>query len=64
MKKLTPMEIKLCQKQAKMFEKSIKKTGYSSPIFIRRFMYSSFAKLFDNKVYLYTFYVDDDVFQF
>lgn len=53
---MTPLsfiEIKLCQAQAKIFEASVTKTNYSSPIFIRRFVYSSIAKSFDDKVYLY-----------
>lgn len=53
---MTPLsfiELKLCQAQAKIFEASVTKTDYSSPIFIRRFAYSSLAKSFDDKVYLY-----------
>lgn len=64
MKPLSSIEIKLCQKQAKIFEESVDKTKYSSAIFIRRFMYSSIVKLFDNQLFLYTFYSDDDVFDF
>ena len=45
-------ELKLCQLQAKIFELSVSLTNYSSPIFIRRFMLSNFAKSFDNKSYL------------
>ena len=47
------IELKLCQAQAKIFEASVTKAHYSSPIFIRRFTYSSIAKSFDEKVYLY-----------
>lgn len=53
MKPLDSIEIKLCQLQAKIFEESVKKTNYSSPIFIRRFMLSSIAKSFDEKKYLF-----------
>lgn len=53
MNPLTSLEIKLCQAQAKIFEASVNKTSYSSPIFIRRFMYSSIAKSMDDKLYLY-----------
>ena len=53
MKPLDSIEIKLCQLQAKIFEESVKKTNYSSPIFIRRFMLSSIAKSFDDKKYLF-----------
>ncbi len=63
MKPLSSIEIKLCQKQAKIFELSIDKTEYSSPIFIRRFMYSSIAKSFDNKLYLFTTESESDAFE-
>lgn len=63
MKPLSSIEIKLCQKQAKVFEDSVSKTEYSSPIFIRRFMYSSIAKSFDNKLYLFSSETEDDVFE-
>ena len=53
MKPLTSIEIKLCQLQAKIFENSVKKTKYSSPIFIRRFMLSSIAKSFDEQTFLF-----------
>lgn len=55
---MTPLsfiEFKLCQAQARIFEASVTKTDYSSPIFIRRFVYSSIAKAFDEKVYLCRF---------
>lgn len=52
---LSYIEIKLCQAPAKIFEASVSKTNCSSPIFIRRFVYSSIAKSFDEKVYLYRF---------
>ncbi|MBQ9520155.1 MAG: hypothetical protein IJR67_01620 [Acholeplasmatales bacterium] len=45
-------ELILCKLQAKIFELSVETTNYSSPIFIRRFMLSNFAKSFDNKSYL------------
>lgn len=62
MKPLSSIEIKLCQKQAKIFELSLTKAECSSPIFIRRFMYSSVAKSFDDKLYLFTSRTDDEVF--
>ncbi len=61
MKPLSSIEIKLCQKQAKIFEKSVNQTKYSSLIFIRRFMYSSIAKSMDDKLYLFTSNTEDDV---
>lgn len=62
MKPLTSIEIKLCQKQAKLFEASVSKTENSSPVFIRRFMYSSIAKSMDDKVYLFASESEEDVF--
>lgn len=53
MKPLNPLEIKLCQIQAKIFEASVNETNYSSPIFIRRFMHSSIAKSMDDNLYLF-----------
>ncbi len=60
MKPLNSIEIKLCQKQGKIFEKSVKQTNYSSLVFIRRFMYSSIAKSMDDKIYLFTSNTEDD----
>lgn len=63
MKPLSSIEIKLCQKQAKIFEESVEKTDYSSPIFIRRYMHSSTAKSMDDKLFLYTSDSINDVFK-
>ena len=63
MKPLDSIEIKLCQLQAKIFEESVTKTDYSSPIFIRRFMYSEIAKSFDNKTYLFQSTTTEGVFE-
>ena len=52
MKPLESIDIILCRLHAKLFEESVEKTDYSSPIFIRRFMLSSLAKSFDKKIYL------------
>ncbi len=62
MKPLEPIEIKLCQLQAKIFEESVKKTNYSSPVFIRRFMFSNIAKSFDDKQFLFQTVSSDEVF--
>ena len=59
---LSYIELKLCQAQAKIFEASVTKTNYSSPIFIRRFVYSSIAESFDDKVYLYRSDTIEEVF--
>ena len=62
MKPLDPIEYKLCQLQAKIFEESVKKTNYSSPVFIRRFMLSDVAKSFDDKQFLFQSISNDEVF--
>lgn len=62
MKPLDSIEIKLCQLQAKAFEESVKKTSYSSPIFIRRFMLSNVAKSFDDKRFLLQSTSTDEIF--
>ena len=62
MKPLDSIEIKLCQLQAKIFEESVKKTRYSSPVFIRRFMLSNIAKSFDDKRFLFQSVSDNEVF--
>lgn len=62
MKPLTSIEILLCRSQAKIFEASVDKTCYSSAIFIRRFMYSSIGKSFDDKLFLYRTESIEDVF--
>lgn len=62
MKPLNSIEIQLCQKQAKIFEKSINATECSSPIFIRRYMFSSIAKSMDEKLYLFTSQTEEDAF--
>ena len=62
MKPLDSIEIKLCQQQAKIFEKSVKMTSYSSPVFIRRFMFSNIAKSFDDKLFLFQSTSIDEIF--
>ncbi len=44
----------MCQIQGKIYEESLNKVGYSSLIFIRRFMNSELSKSFDNYSYLVT----------
>ena len=62
MKPLDSLEIKLCQLQAKIFEASVNKTEYSSPIFIRRFMNSNVSKSFDDKKFLFLSSSIDGIF--
>ena len=52
MRKLDFNEYKICQIQGRLFEKSIECSKFSSPMFIRRFMTSEYAKTFANKSYL------------
>ena len=63
MKPLDSIELKLCQLQAKLFEASFDYADYSSPIFIRRFMFSSIAKTFDNNTYLLLSNSTDEIFE-
>lgn len=62
MKQLDSLEIKLCQLQGKLFETSVNKTPYSSPVFIRRFMLSTVANSFDNKSFLFQTISFEDCF--
>ncbi len=50
----------MCNLQARIFENSIKKAQVSSEIFIRRFMNSDVAKLFDNGAILQSNIQEDD----
>lgn len=60
MRKLDFNEFKTCQMIASLFESSIEKANFSSPMFIRRFVSSDFASLFESKRYLTsTFSIDD-----
>ncbi|MEE1314275.1 MAG: antitoxin [Faecalimonas sp.] len=45
--------LKLCRYQAVVFQMSNKKTECSSPIFLRRFMYSDVAQRMDRESFLY-----------
>ena len=63
MKPLDSIELKLCQLQAKIFESSFDYVDYSSPMFIRRFMFSNIAKTFDNKTYLLLSNSTNDIFE-
>lgn len=50
---LSSLEIKLCREQGRIFEASVTEASCSSPVFIRRFAYSSLAESFDRRTYLY-----------
>lgn len=62
MNKLNEIDIELCKYNGKIFEESLTKSKLSSPLFIKRFMYSNVAKLFDKKSYLASSFQIEDVF--
>lgn len=53
MRKLDDIGLKLCKMQAEIFEESVSLTRCSSPIFLRRFMYSDVALRMDNVGFLF-----------
>lgn len=53
MRKLDDMGLKLCKMQAEIFEESVSLTRCSSPIFLRRFMYSDVASRMDHVGFLF-----------
>jgi len=54
--------LKLCEFQAKLFEKSIDKTECSSPIFLRRYMNSDLAMRMDKEGFLFESIDDNGAF--
>ena len=55
--------LKMCKFQGKLFEESIEKTECSSPIFLRRFMYSKVAERMDGEGFLYEAISGDNVIE-
>lgn len=53
MKKIDEIGLKLCKFQAELFKSSAEDTDCSSPIFLRRFMYSSVAERMDKNSFLF-----------
>ena len=53
MKKIDESDLKLCKMQAEIFAQSLGKTQCSSPIFLRRFMYSQVAGRMDAGGFLF-----------
>ena len=45
--------LKMCQYQGKLFSESLDKTKCSSPVFLRRFMYSKTAERMDRESFLF-----------
>lgn len=62
MKKFDEFALKLCEYQAKLFSLSTEKTTTSSPIFIRRFMYSNVALRIDTNAFLWEATTENDIF--
>ena len=62
MKRLNELDIQLCKDNGKVFEESLDRFKLSSPLFIKRFMYSDAAKLFDNRTFLTSSCDINDVF--
>lgn len=53
MMKIDENGLRLCRFQGELFEKSVSKVEASTPIFLRRFMYSSVAERMDRKGFLF-----------
>ena len=53
MRKLDDIGLKLCRMQAEIFEESVSLTDCSSPVFLRRFMYSDVASRMDSIGFLF-----------
>ena len=53
MKKIDESGLKLCKFQAELFRSSVEGTACSTPIFLRRFMYSSVAERMDKNSFLF-----------
>ena len=62
MKTFDDYGLKMCRFQAELFAKSENRTSCSSPVFLRRFMYSEVARRMDGKGFLYEATGIDDVF--
>lgn len=61
MKEFDDYGLKLCQYQGELFSMSKEKLECSSPIFLRRFMYSNVAKRMDGEGFLYEAISQSDV---
>ena len=64
MKKLELHENKSAQMQARLFENSIEKTSFSSPMFIRRFMTSEYAIMFSDGSYFVSAISEEEIFDY
>lgn len=59
---LTESDLALCEQQADLFAMAAKDDEVYPAYFIRRFMNSSFANMFDNKTLLNSFLSIDDIY--
>lgn len=53
MREIDDYGLKLCKYQGSLFQASLDKTECSSPVFLRRFMYSDVAKRMDSEGFLF-----------
>lgn len=63
MRKIDTIGLKLCEEQAKLFEKSVSLANCSSPQFIKRFVHSSIVKDFDNLSIINVPFNEEDVIE-
>lgn len=63
MRQLNEIEIAVCRMQANLFEKSVDLCNLSSTTFVRRFMNSDDAKLFDNQTILIMSYQNESILE-
>ena len=63
MKAFDEIGLKLCRIQAELFVFSASKLECSSPIFLRRFMFSKVAARMDQDSFLYEFCTEENIIQ-
>ena len=63
LRKIDTIGLKLCEEQAKLFEKSVSLANCSSPQFIKRFVHSSVVKDFDNLSIINVPFNEEDVIE-
>lgn len=62
MREIDENGLRLCDMQAKIFAGTLTATQCGSAVFIRRFMFSRFARRMDNESYLYETSTENDVY--
>lgn len=63
MKEFDEYGLEICRYQAKLFSESLNRTKCSSPIFLRRFMYSETARRMDKNGFLFEAFSVTDVIE-